>query len=70
LLLFATTVHISYAAEQGSSQPVRDVRDLGLAFVEVEDFQKTMEKATPDKGVLFLVDRGGSTFFITLREEG
>jgi hypothetical protein len=28
-----------------------------------------MEKVKPEQGVLFLIDRGGSTFFVTLTEE-
>ncbi len=33
------------------------------------DYRGAMEKAKPDQGVLFLVDREGSTFFVTLTEE-
>ncbi len=33
------------------------------------DYRSAMEKAKPDQGVLFLIDREGSTFFVTLTEE-
>jgi serine protease Do len=33
------------------------------------DYRSVMEKAKPDQGVLFLIDREGSTFFVTLTEE-
>jgi serine protease Do len=33
------------------------------------DYRIAMEKAKPDQGVLFLIDREGSTFFVTLTEE-
>jgi serine protease Do len=33
------------------------------------DYRSAMEKAKPDQGVLFLIDRAGSTFFVTLTEE-
>jgi serine protease Do len=33
------------------------------------DYQKTMEKTKPEQGVLLLVNRKGSTFFVTLKEE-
>ena len=33
------------------------------------DYRSVMEKAKPDRGVLFLIDRAGSTFFVTLTEE-
>jgi len=33
------------------------------------DYRGVMEKAKPDQGVLFLIDREGSTSFITLTEE-
>jgi len=33
------------------------------------DYRNVMEKAKPDQGVLFLIDREGSTFFVTLTEE-
>jgi serine protease Do len=33
------------------------------------DYRSAMEKAKPEQGVLFLVDRQGSTFFVTLTEE-
>jgi serine protease Do len=33
------------------------------------DYRSVLEKAKPDQGVLFLIDRGGSTFFVTLTEE-
>jgi serine protease Do len=33
------------------------------------DYRSIMEKAKPDQGVLFLIDRAGSTFFATLTEE-
>jgi len=34
-----------------------------------KDYLNAMEKAKPDQGVLFLIDREGSTFFVTLTEE-
>ncbi|MGZ3525131.1 MAG: PDZ domain-containing protein, partial [Thermodesulfobacteriota bacterium] len=34
-----------------------------------EDYRTTMEKAKPGQGVLLLIDRGGSTFFVTMTEE-
>jgi serine protease Do len=34
-----------------------------------DDYRSAMEKAAPDQGVLFLIDRQGSTFFVTLAEE-
>lgn len=34
-----------------------------------EDYRKAMEKVVPEKGALLLVSRGGSTFFVSLREE-
>jgi serine protease Do len=34
-----------------------------------EDYRKTLEKANLAQGVLFLVNRGGSTFFVTVKEE-
>jgi len=33
------------------------------------DYRSVMEKSKPDQGVLFLIDRAGSTFFATLTEE-
>jgi serine protease Do len=33
------------------------------------DYRSAMEKAKPEQGVLFLIDRQGSTFFVTLTEE-
>jgi len=33
------------------------------------DYRSVMEKAKPDQGVLFLIDREGSTFFVILTEE-
>ncbi len=33
------------------------------------DYLRVMEKSKPDQGVLFLIDRAGSTFFATLTEE-
>ncbi|OGP87100.1 MAG: hypothetical protein A2156_04320 [Deltaproteobacteria bacterium RBG_16_48_10] len=33
------------------------------------DYRSVMEKPKPDQGVLFLIDRQGSTFFVTLTEE-
>jgi len=34
-----------------------------------EDYQRVMGKSKPDQGVLFLVSRGGSTFFVSVKEE-
>ena len=34
-----------------------------------KDYRKEMEKVKPDQGVLLLIHRGGSTFFVTLKEE-
>jgi len=33
------------------------------------DYQRVMEKVTPEQGALFLVNRGGSTFFVSVKEE-
>jgi serine protease Do len=33
------------------------------------DYQRVMEKVKPDQGALFLVNRGGSTFFVSVKEE-
>ncbi len=33
------------------------------------EYRTAMEKAKPEQGVLFLIDREGSTFFVTLTEE-
>jgi S1-C subfamily serine protease len=33
------------------------------------DYRSALEKAKPEQGVLFLIDREGSTFFVTLTEE-
>ena len=33
------------------------------------DYRSAMDKAKPDQGVLFLIDREGSTFFVMLTEE-
>jgi serine protease Do len=33
-----------------------------------EDYRKVMEKVTPEKGALFLVSRGASTFFVLIKE--
>jgi len=33
-----------------------------------EDYRKAMEKFVPEKGALLLVNRGGSTFFVSLKE--
>lgn len=33
------------------------------------DYRKVMEKVKPDQGALLLVNRRGSTFFVTLKEE-
>jgi serine protease Do len=33
------------------------------------EYRSAMEKAKPEQGVLFLIDRQGSTFFVTLTEE-
>jgi Do/DeqQ family serine protease len=34
-----------------------------------EDYQSAMEKVNPDKGVLLLINRGNSTFFVSLVEK-
>jgi serine protease Do len=34
-----------------------------------QDYHSAMDKTTPDRGVLLLIDRAGSTFFVTLSEE-
>jgi serine protease Do len=34
-----------------------------------DDYQRAMEKAKPDQGVLLLINRGGSTFFVSVKEE-
>jgi len=34
-----------------------------------DDYRSVMEKAKPDQGILILIDRAGSTFFVTLTEE-
>jgi hypothetical protein len=34
-----------------------------------KDYGNAMEKAKPGQGVLFLIDRQGSTFFVMLTEE-
>ncbi|MEI9477568.1 MAG: Do family serine endopeptidase [Deltaproteobacteria bacterium] len=34
-----------------------------------DDYQRVMDKVKPDQGALFLVSRGGSTFFVSLKEE-
>jgi len=34
-----------------------------------DDYRSAMEKTAPEKGVLFLIDRQGSTFFATMTEE-
>ncbi|HUL31772.1 MAG TPA: Do family serine endopeptidase [Thermodesulfobacteriota bacterium] len=34
-----------------------------------EDYRNVMDKAKLDQGILFLIDREGSTFFVTLTEE-
>jgi len=34
-----------------------------------KDYRTEMEKAKPDQGVLLLIHRRGSTFFVTLKEE-
>ena len=34
-----------------------------------DDYHDAMEKAKPEQGVLFLIDREGSTFFVTMTEE-
>jgi serine protease Do len=34
-----------------------------------EDYRSAMEKTKPDRGVLLLIDRAGSMFFVTLTEE-
>jgi serine protease Do len=33
------------------------------------DYRSLMEKTKPDQSVLFLISRGGSTFFVSLKEE-
>jgi S1-C subfamily serine protease len=33
------------------------------------DYRSAIEKAVPGQGVLFLIDRAGTTFFVTLTEE-
>jgi len=38
-------------------------------IADEKDYHATMEKVKPEQGVLFLIDRGGSTFFVTLKEE-
>ena len=37
--------------------------------VNENDYRSVMEKAKPDQGALFLIDREGSAFFVTLTEE-
>ena len=37
--------------------------------VNENDYRSVMEKEKPDQSVLFLIDREGSTFFVTLTEE-
>jgi S1-C subfamily serine protease len=34
-----------------------------------KDYQQSMEKVKPEQGALFLVSRGGSTFFVSVKEE-
>jgi serine protease Do len=34
-----------------------------------DEYQQAMEKVKPDQGALFLVNRGGSTFFVSVKEE-
>jgi len=38
-------------------------------IADEKDYRTAMEKVKPEQGVLFLIDRGGSTFFVTLTEE-
>jgi hypothetical protein len=33
------------------------------------DYRSVMEKVKPEQSILFLIDREGSTFFVTLTEE-
>jgi serine protease Do len=40
-----------------------------LRILNENDYRSAMEKAKPDQGVLFLIDREASTFFVTLTEE-
>ena len=37
--------------------------------VNENDYRSVMERTKPDQDVLFLIDREGSTFFVTLTEE-
>jgi serine protease Do len=37
--------------------------------INESDYRSAMEKANPDQGALVLIDREGSTFFVTLTEE-
>jgi serine protease Do len=34
-----------------------------------KDYQQSMEKVKPEQGALLLVNRGGSTFFVSVKEE-
>ena len=34
-----------------------------------DEYQQAMEKMKPDQGALFLLNRGGSTFFVSVKEE-
>jgi serine protease Do len=64
------------AVERGSVADEAGLR-RGDAILEVNrrkikdenDYLKVMEKIKPGQGVLFLVSRGGSTFFVSLKEE-
>jgi serine protease Do len=38
-------------------------------IADEKDYRAAMEKVKPEQGVLFLIERGGSTFFVTLTEE-
>jgi serine protease Do len=45
------------------------IRVDGKSVKDEDDYQSAIKKSNPEKGSLMMVDRGGSTFFVVLKEE-
>jgi serine protease Do len=63
-------VEIGSAAQDAGLQKGDVILEVNRQKIKDEnDYQEAMEKITPDQGVVLLVNRGGTTFFVPLAEE-